>query len=184
MFSHIADMISIMFDWISSLRQSILQFAEGQYLFHRDDPVRNMHFIQSGHVFLLRRKSNGSAVILQRASAGSVLAEASLFMASYHCDAIVQSAATVAVVGRDVVQQRFLQDPAFAKTWADHLAREIRRTRRRAEILSLRTVAERLDAWLDDGVDLPAKGQWRDIAEEIGTTPEALYRELSRRRTR
>jgi hypothetical protein len=49
--------------------------------------------------------------------------------------------------------------------------------------VSLKTVAERLDAWLalhDDG--LPPKGQRLRVASEIGVTPEALYRELARRR--
>jgi len=29
---------------------------------------------------------------------------------------------------------------------------------------------------------LPAKGEWRSLAAAIGTSPEALYRELARRR--
>jgi len=31
--------------------------------------------------------------------------------------------------------------------------------------------------------DAPRKGQWVDVAEAIGVTPPALYRELARRRT-
>ena len=62
------------------------------------------------------------------------------------------------------------------------MANEIRSTRLRAEILSLKTVAERLDAWLtfnDDG--LPAKGGRIALARELGVSPEALYREIARR---
>jgi hypothetical protein len=51
--------------------------------------------------------------------------------------------------------------------------------------LSLKTVAERLEGWLIwRGGGLPPKGAWKDIAAEIGVSPEALYRELAKRRSR
>jgi CRP-like cAMP-binding protein len=64
-----------------------------------------------------------------------------------------------------------------------HLAGEVHRTRTRAEILSLKSVAARLDAWMAfNGGKLPPKGRWYQAASEIGVTPEAFYRELARRR--
>jgi len=47
----------------------------------------------------------------------------------------------------------------------------------------MKKVSERLDAWRDwrDG-DFPAKGKWKELAAEIGVSPEALYRELSKRK--
>jgi hypothetical protein len=52
-----------------------------------------------------------------------------------------------------------------------------------AETVSLRTVAQRLDAWLAWNEDrLPGKGEWKAVAEEISVSPEALYRELAARR--
>ncbi len=66
---------------------------------------------------------------------------------------------------------------------ARHLAREAQAARLRSELLSLRRLADRLDGWLalNDGM-LPPKGRWSTIAADLGVTPEALYRELSRRR--
>lgn len=29
---------------------------------------------------------------------------------------------------------------------------------------------------------LPAKGEWKSVAQQIGVSPEALYREIARRR--
>jgi hypothetical protein len=51
--------------------------------------------------------------------------------------------------------------------------------------MSLRTVSERFDFWLawNEGC-LPEKGLWKNIAEEIGVSPEALYRELAVRSKR
>ena len=64
-----------------------------------------------------------------------------------------------------------------------HLAGEVHRTRMRAEILSLKSVATRLGAWMAlNGDALPPKGRQHLVASEMGVTPEALYRELARRR--
>ena len=82
--------------------------------------------------------------------AGSVVAEASLFSSVYHCDAIASIFVRTRIVQRSAVKRRFEFDPAFTKAWADHLAQENRAARQRAEILSLKTVFERLTAWLDN----------------------------------
>ncbi|WP_291828294.1 hypothetical protein [Bosea sp. (in: a-proteobacteria)] len=64
-----------------------------------------------------------------------------------------------------------------------HLAREVQTARLRAELLALRTVAERLDAWLDlDGGGIPPRGERLRLAAEFGVSPGALYREINRRR--
>lgn len=63
-----------------------------------------------------------------------------------------------------------------------NLARTVQAARVRAEIRSLPKVAERLDAWLDEGHVLPTKGRWQDLAAELGVSREALYRELAQRR--
>jgi hypothetical protein len=64
-----------------------------------------------------------------------------------------------------------------------HLGREVQKARTRGEILSRRTVREKLDAWLaENGGALPDKGVWRHLADEIAVSPEALYREIARRR--
>jgi CRP-like cAMP-binding protein len=122
---------------------------------------------------------------VQRAKAGILLAEASLFVERYHCDALAIEASRVLVISRKRVNDALASDPALASAWAKHLAHELQRTRAQAEILSLRTLIQRLDAWLalNDNA-LPPKGQWRQIASEIGVSPEALYRELARRRGR
>jgi len=39
----------------------------------------------------------------------------------------------------------------------------------------------RLDAWLAWHGDLPSKGDWARLVDEIGVSPEALYREMAKR---
>jgi CRP-like cAMP-binding protein len=100
----------------------------------------------------------------------------------YHCDARAETAALTWAIPRATLRTRLQQDPELAVVWARHLAREVQQARLQAEILFLKTVAARLDAWIAWHGSLPAKGRWSVVAQQIGVSPEALYRELARRR--
>lgn len=155
----------------------------GEVLFRAGDPVRVLHRVEAGSVRLVRPLLHGADLTLQRAEAGAILAEASLFAATYHCDAVATVASRVRSVPVARVMAVFAEDPERLRSFTRFLALEVQAARARAEITSLKTVAARLDAWtaLRNG-DLPARGRWRAVAEEIGVTPEALYRELAARR--
>lgn len=159
-------------------------FEPGESLFHRGDPVRSVFLLRSGHVDLVRHGATGTRMILHRAGAGSMLAEASVWSEAYHCDAVAVVASEVAVLPRTLFRSRLAGDPRLSEALAGALARALQSARLRAEIRSLTTVADRLDAWLDTGSSLPERGRWQEVAAELGVTREALYRELSRRRRR
>lgn len=155
----------------------------GTALFHRGDEVAGLYVVVAGAIELVRPQANGAALVLQRAVPGSILAEASLYSSRYHCDAVATLPSEVAVTARPTVAARLATDVDFARSWAAHLAREVQAARYRSEVLALRTVAERLDAWFAWGErTLPAKGEWKSLAAHLGVSPEALYRELSKRR--
>jgi CRP-like cAMP-binding protein len=154
----------------------------GTYLVRSGDAVRYMFLVVAGAVVLTRVTGSGTPVILQRARPGAVLAEASAYSRAYHCDARAVTETLVRAVTVDEFRARLASDPGLADSWAAHLAHAVQSARLRAEIRTLRTVAERLDAWLGEGRAMPAKGAWQDLAAELGVSREALYRELSRRR--
>ncbi len=170
-------------DRLRKLAHSTNRFGSGEFLFRKGDDVLSLHLIEEGEVHLVRHQVDGFALTLQRAGAGAILAEASLFSEFYHCDAVAVKSARTHLVRKLTIRDEIARDASFAEAWSAFLAREVQSTRLRAEILSLRTVAERLDAWIasTEGC-LPVKGEWKTIAAEIGTSPEALYRELSKRR--
>ncbi len=181
------NMIAIMFisffDHLLCLNHTQRQFSAGTLVFERDDPVNQYYAVHSGEVHLLRRQEDGTGVILQRAYSGSILGEASFSTDAYHCSAVAVEDSTLIAFNRKTVRELLSNDPAAALAFASHLAREVQNARRRAEIISLRKVADRVDAWLVWNNDkLPAKGSWYRMAGEIGVSPEALYRELARRR--
>ena len=158
-------------------------FGTGVRLFGVGDEVTVLHLVEDGEAHLVRHRADGGELMLQRALPKSVLAEASVFSARYHCDGVAVRVTRTVSVAASAVRRLLVEDPAFAECWAVHLSRELQATRLRAEILSLRTVRERLEAWIGwNGERLPGGATWKAVANEIGTSPEALYRELARRR--
>lgn len=179
-------MISIMSGqivrWLAAMNGHERALAAGAYLFHLGAPADALFVVLDGRVELIRHQEGGGAIVLQRAGAGDVLAEASLFSERYHCDAVARTTARVRGIANRRLRDRFRRDPDFAEAWAAHLAHEMQNARFRCEVLALRTVAARLDAWLAWYGKLPPRGEWNRFAEQIGVSPEALYRELARRR--
>lgn len=168
---------------LSTLPVRRVALGKGECLFRRGDRVSRVFLVLDGRVELIRSQPDGGTLVLQRAGAGAVLAEASLFSERYHCDAVAACVASVASYAKGPIRERLRHDPDFHQAWSEHLARELRTARVRSELLALRTVAARLDAWLalHDG-ELPPRGEWKSVAEQIGVSPEALYREIAQRR--
>jgi CRP-like cAMP-binding protein len=179
----IAIMSKSLFERFLMLAEREGRLAAGDVLFRTDDPVLSLFLVTAGELRLVRALPNGLQLTLQCAGSFSILAEASLFADRYHCDAMAAEESAVRAVPVAKARAALEADPTLAFALMRHLAGEVHRTRARAEILSLKSVALRIDGWmaLNGGV-LPPKGRWHQVASEIGVTPEALYRELARRR--
>ena len=179
------NMIPVMSDiagLFASLSPHPVSFAAGSAVFRIGDPVRRVYLVHTGAIHLVRHHQNGAPLVLQRAGPGSILAEASVFSEHYHCDAVATAATDAVWMSRHVLRHRLATDGTFAQVWARHLGHEVQRARLQAEIMSLKTVSGRLDAWLALRGTLPPKGEWTALAAEIGVSPEALYREMAKRR--
>lgn len=176
-------MISIMFDWPRIFDEAPLRtFKQGAVLFRREDSVKSMYLVRSGAVALERPLKDGTALTLHVAIAGNALAEASLFAETYHCDAVTRTSAQVAAIPREDFLAALRCHSQAAMSLIEAYAREVQAQRARIEILRLRRVSDRLDAWLDLNGD-PEKGEWIRVADQIGVSPPALYRELARRKS-
>lgn len=177
-------MIAIMSDPIIALfaEGRSVALGAGQTLFRAEEPVRDVFMVQSGRVQLLRHTVEGARLVLQDAGARAVLAEASAYAQSYHCDAIAATTARLAALPRERFIAGMAADHTAAAAWAGTLARSVQSARFRAEIRALPKLADRLDAWLTETGAMPERGRWQDVAAELGVTREALYRELTRRR--
>lgn len=175
-------MIAIMSTWRSIFDSAPTRdLAVGEVLFRREEPVRFVHVVRTGTVALERPLADGTALTLHVAQEGSILAEASLFADAYHCDAVARDAARIASVARSDFLAGLEGNPGAALDLLRDASREVQAARARIEIMRLRRVADRLDAWLELNGE-PPRGEWVRVADAIGVTQPALYRELSKRR--
>jgi len=178
-------MIAIMFEDLAPLLGGLagrdLALESGRTLFRQDDPVREVFFVSAGVVHLVRHRPDGAPLILQRAGPGAILAEASLASARYHCDAVVAAQARLRAVAKADLVRRIAERPETSLALIRRLAHELQTARFQAELLAMKTVGARLDAWIGWHGALPPKGQWAALAAELGVSPEALYRDLAKR---
>jgi CRP-like cAMP-binding protein len=108
-------MIAIMSDLVDAflrMREREHSMGDGGVLFRTGDPVQWIWCVVEGSLHLVRNLPHGTTLTLQVASAGTVLAEASLFSEAYHCDAIaVGPARLFAVAGSSRLGGNFVVLP-------------------------------------------------------------------------
>lgn len=161
---------------------TVRSLAKNDPLFFTGGPVTSMYLVTMGQVDLVRHTASGTRILLFQAEAGKILAEASAYSEIYHCDGIAAAPSQVLSVPVTTFNARLDQNGALARLWAAQLARGLQAARMNSAIKSLRTVDERLDAWLADGRAIPTKGEWQRLAQALGVTREALYRAMAKRR--
>lgn len=154
----------------------------GKTVFRTGDRVLSMYLVVEGEVDLVRYTARGNSLILDRVGPVNVLAEASVYSAQYHCDGVASTKTELKSLPVSQFLEGLHSSSDVARTWASQLARELQNARINSEIRSLKTVGERLDAWLGLRNALPPKGEIKDLARVLGVSHEALYRELARRR--
>ncbi|WP_299030208.1 Crp/Fnr family transcriptional regulator [uncultured Sulfitobacter sp.] len=175
-------MIFIMSKWLDIFDGvPVRKVAKGSTLFHQGDPVQFMYLVCSGAVALERPMTDGVPLTLHIATANMALAEASLFADAYHCDAVARTDSAIASLPRAKFLAFIQKHPDAALSLIETHAKEVQAQRTRIEILRLRRVAERLDAWVNLYGE-PPKGEWINVADQIGVSAPALYRELAIRR--
>lgn len=159
---------------------------EGETLFRRGDQVEWAFLVSDGRISLRRALQDGGLLTLHSADAAELVAEASLFAERYHCDAVSEIPTTVSLLSKAELMRNLeisgsaghLSVKAFERT-----ARELQNLRTRIEVMRLRKVTDRLEAYLE--LYGPAEeGSWVRVADWIGVTPPALYRELAKRRSK
>lgn len=153
-------------------------------LFQQGDPTFGCFRLVSGRIRLVRVTPAGTQVPMHTVRPGELFAEASLFSARYHCDAIATQACEVLVYPKAEVIRRLKEGRGDLWSFAAELAHRVQELRTRLEIRQIRPATERVlqslrlrcaisGAWKMDGT-------LKQFAEEIGLTHEALYRALAR----
>lgn len=174
-------------DWLpAALRAAAFdrKLKAGEALFRLGDKATGLCEVVSGRVRLARVDRSGHEIVLHVAGPGGTLAEASLFSASYHCDAIASTNATVRVYPKREMLAAFERDPRAMRAFSAMLARQVMSLRTRIEQRNIRSARERVRHYLvlnsgADGRTVELGGTLKDMAAELGLTHEVLYRTLA-----
>jgi CRP-like cAMP-binding protein len=174
-------------DWLpQSVRDAGADRAlkTGEVLFRADTRTVGLFEVVKGRIKLVRIAPSGRETILYTAAGGDMLAEASLFSPTYHCDAVAATDAVVRLYPKESLFAAFRQNPMAAQAFTGMLAREIMRLRTRLELRNINGARDRVRHYLNlnagaDGRTVVLSGTLKDLAGEIGLTHEALYRTLA-----
>jgi CRP-like cAMP-binding protein len=174
-------------DWLSpTVRAAAVErrLKPGQTLFHSGSKSSGFYEVVSGTVRLVRVDRSGREAVLQVASAGETVAEASLFSSTYHCDAIAATEAVVRLYPKAMLSAELQRDPKIAKSFAAMLARQVMTLRARLERRNIHSARDRIRHFLTvnagaDGRTVRLPGTLKALAADLGLTHESLYRTLA-----
>jgi CRP-like cAMP-binding protein len=178
-------------DWLSSSIRSAAaerKLKSGQTLFHAGSKTTGFYEVVSGTIRLVRVDQSGREAVLQVASVGETVAEASLFSPTYHCDAIATTEAVVRLYPKTAVLGELQRNPKIAKSFAAMLARQVMMLRTRLERRNINSARDRVRHFLTLNVGADSRtvvlpGTLKELAADLGLTHEALYRTLARMQT-
>ena len=168
---------------IANVAPAVRRVAAGAALFRQGDPTFGFFRLVSGGIRLVRVTPSGTQVPMHTVRPGQLFAEASLFSARYHCDAIATRASEVLVYSKAALTSRFKEHRDDLWAFAASLAHHVQALRAGLELRQIRSARERvlrsLESRCSAGGTAKLDGTLKQFAEEIGLTHEALYRALA-----
>jgi len=174
-------------DWLSAaVRAAGIErsLRAGQTLFRAGARTAGLYEVAKGKLRLVRVDRDGREAVLHTAAAGDTIAEASLFSATYHCDAIAMTDAAVRLYPKAVVLAELQSNPKAAQAFTAMLAHQVMTLRTRLEQRNIHSARDRIRHYLAvnagaDGRTVALAGTLKELAGELGLTHEALYRTLA-----
>ncbi|KAB8317233.1 Crp/Fnr family transcriptional regulator [Tolypothrix campylonemoides VB511288] len=170
------------------LRNAIVHrnLAAGETLFQQGDLALSFFVVETGRVRLVRYTSGDKEVTLQITGSGEGVGEIALFSETYPCTAVAEVNSRVIVYPKELLLSAIRNNPDLAEDFMAMLVRKIQDLKIRIELRDIRKAHERLLRYLryqaqsgEQNIvnfDRPLK----DIAVDLGLTPETLSRALTR----
>jgi CRP/FNR family transcriptional regulator, dissimilatory nitrate respiration regulator len=170
------------------LRQSITvrELQPGQVLFHQGDPAVAFFFVQSGRIKLLHSIDRQETVTFQVAGTGDSIAEIALFTDTYPDTAIADIRSQVIVYPKRLLSAALHDYPELAEDFMMRLVQKIQSLQQQLGLRNIRAAHDRVLRYLrylaqrEDQTVVRFDRPLKDIATELGLTPETLSRALAR----
>jgi CRP/FNR family transcriptional regulator, dissimilatory nitrate respiration regulator len=172
----------------SEVRDAITyrDLAKGENLFQQGEETSAFFVVETGRVKLVRYTSGDKEVTFQVAIPGESLAEIALFSQTHPCTAVAEMPSRVVVYPKEQLLSALRNNPDLAEDFMTILVDRIQGLKVRLELRDIRAAHERLLRYLryqgqpgeknTINFDRPLK----DIAADMGLTPETLSRALAR----
>lgn len=152
-----------------------IDMYKGDVLFRQNQTTSGLYRVASGCVTLQRTGLGGDTLTLHRAVSGGLFAEASIFSATYHCDAICTESGSVMKIAKADVVATMQSNQSFAEGFTKLLAVQVQQYRAHIELLAISSAKERLLAAVQVGY---FDATVTELATRINLTHEACYRAL------
>jgi CRP-like cAMP-binding protein len=170
------------------LRNAIASYdlAAGETLFQQGDTASAFFVVETGRIGLVRYTSGDKIVTFQVAGDGESLAEIALFSDTYLCTAVAEVASRVIVYPKQLLLETLRNYPDLAEDFMAILVRKIQALKFRLELRDIRAAHERLLRYLrylaqpGEPTIVTFDRPLKDIAVDLGFTPETLSRALAR----
>lgn len=168
------------------VRQSLVA---GETLFTQENAANNFYVVTAGRIRLIRYLNRGKISTFEIVRPSQTLAEIALFADIYPCTAIAEIDSEIVAYPKEELLEVLRTYPDLAENFMEMLVNKIQSLKFRLELRDIKIAHERVLHYLRQLVNFPEETTvvldrpLKDIAEDIGFTPETLSRALIRLET-
>jgi len=162
---------------------SVKDLETGEVLFAQQEPVEAAYILQSGQIRLVGYTDDGQQIHHYTVQPGESFAEVALFKEYYLCTAIAVAPSKVLTLPKQSYLAVLKSDPDLAITFMAQLADRLHESKILLELRSIRSAQKRVLHYLQlnvqaDGVTVNLDCPLKEIADDLGLTPESFSRAL------
>lgn len=168
---------------------AIQNIAARETLFIQGDEATNFYVVTSGIIKLVRYLDGGKISTFEIVRPSQSVAEIALFADIYSCTAIAETDSEIIVYPKSELLAVLREYPDLAEDFMAMLVKKIQSLKFRLELRDIRIAHERVLRYLRHLVNFPEETivvldrPLKDIAGDLGFTPETLSRALIRLET-
>ncbi len=162
---------------------TIKDLATGHILFAQHEEAEAIFILVSGRIRLIHYTEDGQQIHHYSVKAGESFAEVALFNEVYGCTAIANASSQVLALPKQPFLIALRQHPDLAETFMERLAYRLHESKILLELRSIRSAQKRVLRYLQlnvqtDDITVTLDRPLKEIAEDLGLTPESLSRAL------
>lgn len=156
----------------------------GEILFTQRESVEAAFFLESGQIHLVHYTEDGELIHHYTVRPGESFAEVALFKEHYLCTAIAHAPSRVLLLPKPLYVSALRTSPELANAFMEQLAERLHETKLLLQLRSIRSAQKRVLHYLQlnvqaDGMTVLIERPLKEIADDLGLTPEALSRALN-----